>query len=400
MNCKFKKSTLLFLWVMLGQLASMTWANEPGDYNDNKPLITVCNDDGFMCAGFSENKISYGLLPFALHTTEPNLTIAYQNYSKVFINNIKFDIGVLPKKEADQLAKREGYKTEPLPLTNDLILLTPKNFTGKQRLYVGDACILMDSEYCSKLPESIEAFKQSEAQVVAFESRVKHIIPSLLNLSDIEVISSEGYKLVFRSDLTAVNHDLLAANMIGEQGLSINSTLLIFTAIVLLLGLCCLLYVHHRSFVDLQSGCYSKRAFELDMKKGGKSEKTIMLIDYNNFKKVNDNAGHPTGDKVIEKVSSEVMSVLRSEDKMYRIGGDEFLIVFNNKLPIERIETLTAAMKSKASSVADDLNVKHLGFGLAIGCHQVKKGQSLSSAYKTVDEEMYISKRKEKELSV
>lgn len=393
----FKNSTLqLLLSIILALFTLTVWAKESETTTKSQPLVAVCNDDGLVCASFINHDINYGLLPFALHGAGFREPVSYQSYSKVFINNTKFDIAVLTSKEAEQLAKGEGYQAKSLPINNDLILLTPKNFTGEQRLYVGDACILMESEYCSQLPDSIEAFKQSKAQIVVFESRIKHIMPSLLNLSDSEVISTEGYKLVFRDGLKAIDPDMLAAHLIGDKGLSISSILMIITSIVMLLGLCGFLYVHHRSFVDLQSGCYSKRAFELDMKKRGKQEKTIMLIDYNNFKKVNDTAGHPVGDKVIELVSSEILSVLRVEDKMYRIGGDEFLIVFNNKLPSDRVVTLKSSMKSKAKSVAEKLNIIHLGFGLAIGCHHVEKGQSLSGAYKAVDEEMYLSKKQEK----
>ena len=54
---------------------------------------------------------------------------------------------------------------------------------------------------------------------------------------------------------------------------------------------------------------------------------TLALLDLDNFKRINDSYGHQIGDEVLRKVSARLVSAVRGDDAVCRIGGDEFLIV-------------------------------------------------------------------------
>jgi diguanylate cyclase (GGDEF)-like protein len=54
---------------------------------------------------------------------------------------------------------------------------------------------------------------------------------------------------------------------------------------------------------------------------------SVCVFDFDNFKFINDEFGHDTGDDVLRKTAAEMMSVLRAGDAIGRIGGDEFLLV-------------------------------------------------------------------------
>ncbi|MBM7074663.1 GGDEF domain-containing protein [Shewanella sp. 202IG2-18] len=56
----------------------------------------------------------------------------------------------------------------------------------------------------------------------------------------------------------------------------------------------------------------------------------LLLLDIDYFKLVNDNYGHEAGDLVLKKVAMEITQLLNG-NRLYRIGGEEFCIIFNQK---------------------------------------------------------------------
>jgi diguanylate cyclase (GGDEF)-like protein len=61
-----------------------------------------------------------------------------------------------------------------------------------------------------------------------------------------------------------------------------------------------------------------------------KDQFTLMYIDLNKFKEINDNYGHHTGDKLLVEFSSRLQAAVRRSDTVARIGGDEFTVILNN----------------------------------------------------------------------
>lgn len=56
----------------------------------------------------------------------------------------------------------------------------------------------------------------------------------------------------------------------------------------------------------------------------------LALLDLDNFKRINDSRGHQTGDEVLRRVASRLLSTVRSDDVICRLGGDEFLVVMTD----------------------------------------------------------------------
>ena len=88
------------------------------------------------------------------------------------------------------------------------------------------------------------------------------------------------------------------------------------------------------ALVDPLTECYNRRALKRDfesLKDRAIREKgsiSILLIDIDNFKKINDTYGHDVGDKILIALSKIMRETLRKYDRIYRIGGEEFLVVF------------------------------------------------------------------------
>jgi len=77
---------------------------------------------------------------------------------------------------------------------------------------------------------------------------------------------------------------------------------------------------------------------------------SLLIIDIDHFKRVNDNFGHPIGDRVLELVASSIQRVMRPEDVLARYGGEEFVVIArhtslnNAKVLAERIRRHVAAL--------------------------------------------------------
>jgi len=95
------------------------------------------------------------------------------------------------------------------------------------------------------------------------------------------------------------------------------------------------------SKIDSLTGVLNKRAgMELldQVIKGyedNSSKVTIVFLDIDNFKEVNDTYGHVEGDKLLQKLAKLIANTIRKTDAIFRIGGDEFVIVFTEGNIIE-----------------------------------------------------------------
>ncbi len=67
---------------------------------------------------------------------------------------------------------------------------------------------------------------------------------------------------------------------------------------------------------------------------------SILVLDMNGLKTVNDNYGHRTGDAMLKELSRRLQKVFRPSDKIARLGGDEFGIIMGNIKSSECIESV------------------------------------------------------------
>jgi len=88
------------------------------------------------------------------------------------------------------------------------------------------------------------------------------------------------------------------------------------------------------AYEDTLSGLMNRRAFDKDMsleiaRASRKRDYTfsVLLIDLNDFKSINDQFGHKEGDATIQWVAHFLKSQVRLQDTVYRLGGDEFAVL-------------------------------------------------------------------------
>ena len=99
--------------------------------------------------------------------------------------------------------------------------------------------------------------------------------------------------------------------------------------------------IHSLAFYDALTSLPNRRLFEnhlhdsISRAKRHKEKVAIIFMDMDNFKVINDTYGHKVGDKFLQEVTSRIKSVIREEDTLSRIGGDEFILLIEEVNGIE-----------------------------------------------------------------
>lgn len=118
----------------------------------------------------------------------------------------------------------------------------------------------------------------------------------------------------------------------------------------------------------------------------------LILLDFDHFKQINDRYGHAGGDSVLRQLSRRVMDSLRTSDRYYRFGGEEFVIILPHSeiedalLVAERIRVL---VETRPVEHGDDVIEVTVSLGLA--CLE-GAGESLDDVVAKADRALYIAK--------
>jgi len=151
-----------------------------------------------------------------------------------------------------------------------------------------------------------------------------------------------------------------------------------------------------RASCDALTGLANRRVFDeriagmMDSATRYKHPLTMLSLDLDRFKEINDNLGHQEGDKVLKSVANVLAAAVRSTDLLVRMGGDEFLIILDNT-DRKNAQILAERLVKKI----DRLNVwatDSLKLGVSIGLAQMEANESLRSWMERADDILYHAK--------
>lgn len=181
-------------------------------------------------------------------------------------------------------------------------------------------------------------------------------------------------------------------------------------AIVLCVGLLqCLKRMRHEArekiemltFVDELTGVYNYRYLEqrlneeIQRAKRHDSPLSVIYIDLDSFKLINDTFGHETGNTVLQRISQTARSAARGEDFVGRLGGDEFLIVLPQTdtagalIAAERIKKKLDSMELVASTGE---RIDAIAYSMGIASYP-NNAQTRDELIRAADEAMYRAKK-------
>ena len=138
----------------------------------------------------------------------------------------------------------------------------------------------------------------------------------------------------------------------------------------------------HMARIDPLTSMLNRQCFYKDMQSNDRSITGIVSVDMNYLKYYNDNLGHEAGDKALKTVSQIMMDNCGKGGTAYRVGGDEFVILYMNVSEADITDAIST-MQEKMSETE---------YMCAFGYAMRKPFDSLYDKLKTSDEMMYLNK--------
>lgn len=156
--------------------------------------------------------------------------------------------------------------------------------------------------------------------------------------------------------------------------------------------------LRHLVITDALTGTRNRRFFdevigrELQRHRRYKTPLSIIFIDIDQFKVINDTLGHETGDRVLREVAVFLLRNIREADYLFRWGGDEFLVLISCG---EQEALRRAAALQEAFAASPELVGLPPGVALSIGCVEVPpESDDILPLVQAADERMYADKKR------
>ncbi len=150
------------------------------------------------------------------------------------------------------------------------------------------------------------------------------------------------------------------------------------------------LALEDRVNLDPLTGIYRKQYFDKQLEEVLKREDdfSLVVIDIDNFKEINDTYGHLIGDEILQEFTTIIGNHLRQDDLFSRWGGEEFLILIKCHSREQTIEKVESLRKLIEDHQFDDTGHLTASFGLTIS----QSDDTIDTIFRRADEALYKAK--------
>lgn len=185
--------------------------------------------------------------------------------------------------------------------------------------------------------------------------------------------------------------------MVGAIGLQIldKSLCILWPTVSVSLIFYYIIHINHMLRRDTLTALFNRHMYERDLERfNGHRNVTIINIDVNDFKDINDSSGHHYGDEVLQKAALLLQSTFASYGYTYRIGGDEFCIILTKAMPMTIAEAFLSLEEQLIMEKQKVGITKLLSYGY---CKYFYKGEKdIYQVVKEADQYMYKYKNRYK----
>jgi diguanylate cyclase (GGDEF)-like protein len=203
-----------------------------------------------------------------------------------------------------------------------------------------------------------------------------------------------------------LNQEDLRLTLAGSQFLQTSGSLATLVYISVLTMCCALIVLRGQELAlrraaqtDSLSGCFNRHALlEIARREFQRSRRTgsdfaFILLDIDHFKNINDSHGHAAGDAGIQHVAGLTQRMLRDYDTLFRIGGEEFLVLVSGA-SVEEVKQIAERIRAEIESNSLPVQSVAIALTVSIGvAMQHGEDPDWESVLKRADETMYRSKK-------
>jgi diguanylate cyclase (GGDEF)-like protein len=119
---------------------------------------------------------------------------------------------------------------------------------------------------------------------------------------------------------------------------------------------------------------------------------TVLILDLDRFKRINDQHGHPAGDTVLRSFADRLRKAIRASDLAARLGGDEFMLL----LP-ECDEKQLQCVLARLANLEVEIGGKAMPISFSAGWREYERGQKPYDLLEAADKALYANKRASRE---
>ncbi len=151
---------------------------------------------------------------------------------------------------------------------------------------------------------------------------------------------------------------------------------------------------HHDPLTELPNRLLFNARLEHALQRAQREQHrvAVLFLDLDNFKSINDSLGHPVGDELLQEVAARLRGLLREEDTVARVAGDEFIIILDEVAGPEEAslvaEKLLAAFDESIKLKSNELHIT-ISIGIVLFPND---GKNVTELVKNADAAMYHSK--------
>jgi diguanylate cyclase len=150
-----------------------------------------------------------------------------------------------------------------------------------------------------------------------------------------------------------------------------------------------------QAILDPLTGAFNRRHMErclgdaIERQRRSAAPASLLLIDVDHFKRINDQFGHAKGDSVLKGIVSLVGKRSRKLDLLFRIGGEEFLLL----LPDTQEAPAAGLAEALRASIAESALLDGRRVTVSVGIGELRPGESMDSWIKHADDALYAAKK-------